>query len=343
MKRRILAGIWLALSAGWTLADEITLAPSHPQTYIVAPGDTLWDIAGKFLEYPWQWPAIWHENPQIRDPHWIYPGDALTLSVADGIPQVQVTQRPDEERLSPKIRIDPLARVVPSIPLSAIRQFLVQPKVVEAGELERAPHVFAIADEHLIGGAGDRVYVRGLKDDQAQRYTLYRPGKKYADATTGEILGYEALHIADAELQAFGDVSTLFLNASDREALIGDRLMTSSEAGTVTMRYELRPPPRPVRGYIIDVLDGVSQIGQYQIVLIDRGATDGLETGHVLQISQSGRYQRDNVDLSGGEVVRLPDEKAGLAMIFKVFERISYALVLKATRAIHLNDAASSP
>jgi hypothetical protein len=342
MKRRVLAGLWLALNAGWTLADEIALASPHPQTYVVAPGDTLWNIAGKFLEYPWQWPAIWRENPHIRDPHWIYPGDELTLSLVDGQPQVQVTQRPDEERLSPRIRIDPLARATPAIPLSAIQQFLVQPKVVEAGELQRAPHVFAIADEHLIGGAGDRVYVRGLKDDQARRYMLFRPGKTYADALTGEILGYEALYVADAELQAFGDVSTLFLTASDREALIGDRLLPI-EADTVTMRYELRPPPRPVRGHIIDVVDGLSQIGQYQVVLIDRGAADGLETGHALQVSQSGRIQRDNVALSGGENVRLPDEKAGIAMVFKAFDRISYALVLKATRAIHLNDAASSP
>jgi hypothetical protein len=342
MRWRILATLWLALSYSLALADEIALNPQHPETYVVAPGDTLWDIAARFLQNPWEWPLIWHDNPSIKDPHWIYPGDVLALSFVEGQPQLQVAQRAEEEKLSPRVRSTPLAQVIPSIPMNIIQQFLTRPKVVEAGEMQYAPYIIAVADEHIIGGAGDRIYARGLADQNMAGYIVFRSGKKYADYETGETLGYEALYVGNAQMQDFDEVSTLLLTETSRETLMGDRLLPVEE-DRLTMRYVPHAPKHRVQGHIIDVLDGVSQIGQYQVVIIDRGEADGLEVGNVLQVFQSNFSQRDNVTSYGGALVQLPKEKAGYMMIFRAYNRVSFALVTKAIRAIHLHDAFSSP
>ncbi|HUL11962.1 MAG TPA: LysM peptidoglycan-binding domain-containing protein [Methylococcaceae bacterium] len=341
MTLRILTGLWLLLLSNFVAADEIELNPGHPETYTVVKGDTLWEIAARFLQNPWQWPEIWHDNPQIRNPHWIYPGDLIALSYVDGKPRLQV-ERPSEVRLSPQIRVSPIEQAIPVIPMNAIRPFLTHPKVVNTGELDQAPYVVDFAGEHVVGGAGDRIYVRAIDDDKTAGYMIFRPGQAYRDAETGEILGYEALYVADAELQNTGDPATLLLTATDRETLIGDRLLPI-EQEKVQVRYEPHAPAKPIQGHIISVVDGVTQIGQYQVVVIDRGVADGIETGHVLEIYQSGRTQRDVVSRRSGEAVNLPHEKAGLLMVFRPFERVSFALVMKSTRAVHLLDAVQTP
>lgn len=350
MRVRTICGLWLFISAVLAQAAPVELAPDHPQRYIVVKGDTLWDIASKFLTNPWQWRQIWRDNPQIANPHWIYPGDELELSMVDGAPRLQVARhgyaydRPDEEKLEPEVRVLPLDQAIPTIPLSLIQQYLVQPKVANAGEMESSPYVVALADEHVVGGAGDRVYVRGMPENALPGYMIFRAGKPYADADTGEILGYEALYVADAELEPTrdGDASVMKIDKSDREVLIGDRILPV-EAEKMHMRFEPHPPDRPVNGHIIAVVDGVSQIGQFQVVIIDRGLADGVETGHVLEISQSGRIQRDILSPLPGEEITLPSEKEGVLMIFRPYERVSFGLVMKATRAIHLFDAVRNP
>lgn len=341
MRLGILISLWLLLLSQCANADEIKLAPDHPQTYTVVEGDTLWDIAGRFLAKPWQWPEIWHENPQIDNPHWIYPGDILTLTYVDGKPRLQVTQ-PSEQRLSPQVRATPTSRAIPLIPVNAIRPFLTQPKVVEAGVMNNAPYIVALADDHVVGGTGDRIYVRAIEDTPARNFMVFRPGPPYRDAITQEILGYEALYVGAAELQTGGDPATLLLTATQREAFLGDRLLPVGDE-KLLMQYQPHAPSWPLAGHIISVVDGVYEIGQYQIVVIDRGTANGVETGHLLEIYQEGLVQRDVVPGFANQTVTLPREKEGLLMVFRPFERVSFALVMKATRAIHLRDVVKAP
>jgi hypothetical protein len=350
MKLRIAAGLWLLLMAGWAQADNIELNPNYPERYTVVRGDTLWDIAGKFLSKPWQWPEIWQQNRQIKDPHWIYPGDELVLTFVDGRPRLQVANRgevvsrPDEARLSPSIRVQPLPPAIPAIPMNVIQPFLTQPKVVDVGVMEQAPYVVAMADEHIVVGAGDKVYVRGLANNPVKNYMLFRGGKPYVDQDTGEILGYEALYIGDTEVEKVGDpTSSLRITKSDRDVNVGDRILPI-ELNKVQTRFEPHPPSRLVKGHIISVVEGVSQIGQWDVVVLDRGNADGLESGHVLEIRQAGHTTRDMVTpWATGETIELPAEKEGLLMIFRSFERVSFGLVLNAIRPIHLHDAVTNP
>lgn len=341
MTLRFVAGIWFLLLSGMCAAGEIELNPNHPQNYVVVHGDTLWDIAGRFLARPWQWPEIWHDNPQIRNPHWIYPGDELTLSYVGGRPRLQVS-RPSELRLSPEVRATPLARVIPVIPLNAVQQFLTRPKVANASELDNAPYVVGFVGEHIAGGAGDGVYVRAIERTDQGGYMVYRPGKPYKDGVTGEVLGYEALYVAEAGLQSPGDPATMELLQSDREVLIGDRVMPV-EPERMQMNYQPHAPKQLIRGSIVSVVDGVTQIGQYQIVVIDRGTADGVEMGHVLDIRRRSRNERDVVSGHPGASVMLPEEHEGVLMVFQPFERVSFGLIMNATRSIHLGDVVQTP
>jgi hypothetical protein len=226
--------------------------------------------------------------------------------------------------------------------LNAIRQFLTHPKVVNAGELESAPYVVGFVGEHIAGGAGDGIYVRAIEHTDQGGFMVFRSGKAYRDGATGEILGYEALYVAEAALQATGDPATLQLTQTEREVIIGDRIMPI-EMEKMQMNYQPHAPKRQIRGQIISVVDGVTEIGQYQIVVIDRGFADGVETGHVLDILRRSRYERDIVTSGFGEMVALPEEKEGVLMIFQPFERVSFGLIMNATRAIHLSDVVQTP
>ncbi|MBS1213898.1 MAG: LysM domain protein, partial [Proteobacteria bacterium] len=189
---------------------------------------------------------------------------------------------------------------------------------------------------------GDGVYIRTIGQANQRGYTVFRPGKPYRDGVTGEILGYEALYVAEGELQAGGDPATLQLTQTDREVVIGDRIMPV-ETEKLQMNYEPHAPKKLIRGHIISVVDGVTQIGQYQVVIIDRGLADGMETGHVLDILKRSRSERDIVSSRVGELTTLPEEKAGVLMIFQPFERVSFGLIMNATRAIHVNDVVQTP
>lgn len=341
MTLRNLLGIVLSFVAGSVSADHIQLNPAHPDRYTVVQGDTLWDISGRFLSKPWQWPEIWQNNPQIKNPHLIYPGDVIALSYVNGEPRLGI-ETPSDVRLSPEVRVSPMARAVPVIPMDAIRQFLSRPRVVTKGELEEAPYIVDFADEHIVGGIGDRVYVRAVEDGANLAFTVLRPGPAYKDPVTGDILGYEAIYVGDAQLERTGDPATLMLTRAQREAIIGDRLMPV-EQEKIELYFQPRAPERNIEAHIIGVFDGVSQIGQYQVVAIDKGTADGIETGHVLDIYQSGRTIRDIVSGRSGETVAAPNEHAGLLMVFRPFERVSYALVMNAMRAVHVSDLAATP
>ena len=356
MIRRLLLSLSLVLLSLPLLANDVVLNPDHPQRYEVVKGDTLWDISGRFLKFPWHWPDIWQVNAQIENPHLIYPGDIISLVYIDGKPMLELTRGPKAYKMSPEVREMVLEKAIPTIPLDAIQPFLSRPRVVGEEVLDQAPYIVASSEERLISGAGDKVYVRGIDETQGEQYSVFRGGKTYIDPETEEILGYEAIYTGDALVVQMGDPATIELRYTNREVRIGDRLLVVEDEN-----YDLNFLPRvldaELEGRIISVFDGVSQVGQYQIVVFNRGARDGLEIGHVLSIYQAGETVRDTVLAGAYEedffntktnkedrhaTVTLPDEFAGVAMVFKMFEKVSYAIIMKATRAIHVSDKVSS-
>ncbi len=347
--RSLLMIVIFSCSSMISLAENVSLAPDHPQRYTVVKGDTLWDIAARFLNRPWDWPKIWKVNPQIRDPHWIYPGDVIVLEYVNGQPTLTLERGrhgSETERLRPRVRSTPIAEAIPTIPYDAVRQFLTSPKVVTKQEIQSAPYIVSLADNRLIGGSGDTIYVRGLEEAAngatVSGYTVFRRDDVLKNPETEEELGYNALYVADTHLQRGGDPATLIIDRSVREVIVGDRLLPVIEE-QLALDYHPKPAPQSVRGHIIKVLDGVSQIGQYDLVVIDQGLRDGLEKGHVLRVWRHGQKMRDWVKEGASRWITLPDEKAGLVMIFRPFERVSYGIVMKASLAIHLGDLVTAP
>ena len=341
MIRRIVLSLFFVLISLPLIANDVELNPDYPQRYVVKKGDTLWDISGLFLKYPWHWPDIWYANPQIENPHLIYPGDELSLVWRDGRPMLELNRGDRTVKLGPQIRETMIDKPIPTIPLSAIGPFLSKPQVVGDEVMDNAPYVVASADERLISGAGDYVYARGVEDNDIDNYSVFRGGKVYTDPDTDEVLGYEAIYTGDATVVTQGDPAKVDLTYTNREVQIGDRLL-EVEDHDYDLYFTPRSPDVDMNGRIISVFDGVSQVGQYQIVVLNLGDRDGLETGHVLSVLQAGETIRDQVTSDPKDVVTLPDEHAGEAMVFKTYEKVSYAIVMKATRAIHLLDKVQS-
>ncbi len=351
---KILYGLLLsaALSAP-VLADVLELNPAHPDRHVVVKGDTLWDISARFLKDPWRWPDIWKVNPQVKNPHLIYPGDVLALTFNNGVPELHL-ERAGEQRntvkLSPRVRSSEIARAIPTLPLDPIQPFLTRTRVVTKEEMEAAPYIVRNADEHLIAATGNRVYVRGIQDSAAEHYEVLHLGQAYhdPDATAADkkqgkdILGYEAVYVADAILQRPGDPATFVLNNSRQEAHTGDRLLPAPPQ-EAPANFHLRALGSEVHGRIISLLGGVSQVGQYQVVVLNLGASQGMEAGQVLEAYQAGHEVRDLVSPDPKDTVRLPDEHAARLVVFRPFERVSYALVMQATRPLRVGDKVQSP
>jgi hypothetical protein len=313
-----------------------------PLRYVVKKGDTLWDIADYFLKEPWKWPELWYGNPNIKNPHLIYPGDVLYLTYVDGKPRLSHEPPTGVEKLSPRIREEALQEAIPTIPGDAIRAFLMGPRLVGAEELEAAPYIVEFGDEHLIGGAGIPAYAKDIKQGDVPNHVVVRKGDAYHDPETKELLGYEAMYIGTSSLRTPGNPARINMDTSVREVMIGDRLLPQDASSLPDPAYYPHAPEPGMAGYIIAVTGGVSNISQYQIVTLNKGARDGLEVGHVFSIYQTGRQVKDPYGTANATVT-LPDEKAGLLMVFKTYERVSYALVMKSTRSIHLLDKFRSP
>ncbi|MCU7946552.1 MAG: LysM peptidoglycan-binding domain-containing protein [Candidatus Thiodiazotropha sp. (ex Cardiolucina cf. quadrata)] len=328
----------LLLSFATLAAGPVALNPSHPERYTVVKGDTLWDISSMFLRDAWLWPEVWYVNPQIENPHLIYPGDEIVLTYRDGQPVLRLDRK---NRLSPSIRATPLDQAIPTIPIDAIAPFLTRPYVVDEKELEKAPYIVHFLDDHIIGGAGVSYYARSIMDASPTQYAVVRPEKPYKDPDTGEILGYEALYVGTSELKRTGDPAKLLLASSEMEAIIGDRLIKAMQDEPL-IDFQPRVPDAPIEGLIISVLNGVTQIGQYNVVVLNKGANVGLEPGHVLQILQGGYEVRDIIK-GRGEKVTLPLEKAGHLMVFRTFEKVSFALVMDAIKPLHVLDWVRPP
>ncbi len=342
LKHTLAWALGALIAAGTASADESMLRDDHPQRYTVQPGDTLWDISDRFLTAPWYWPEIWHENPDIDNPHLIYPGDVIRLTLVDGEPRLTVERGGGTVKLSPEVRVEDLDDAVATIPLGAIRPFLTGDRVVDPGVLEDAPYVVAGGDERVMSAAGDRVYARGMPGDPARDWDVVRREEAFVDPETGDTLGVLARRIGTSEIEASGDPATLRLTEVNREVLAGDRLLERLDT-QFRSHFTPRAPDTDVRGVIMSVMDGVNQIGQFDVVAINRGASDGLAVGHVLAIDEKPRTVADPYAEGGEEAVTLPPEKQGELVVFRTFERMSLGLVMEATRAMTVGDTVRSP
>ncbi len=329
---------WLALGSLNAMSQaDAPLNADRPDEYVVKAGDTLWDIAATFLRDPWYWPEIWYLNPDIENPHLIYPGDVLALVSIDGEPRI-TTVRGSSYRLSPEARITPLDEAVPSVPYDSVAAFLSSGVIVEKSELDDLPYLLATRGDHLIAAAGNEVYVRGTTAGPGTRFNLVNIGDPLIDPDDNDLVGYQGNLIGEGTLRRGGDPATLMLVKSNREAKQGDVLVPVSVE--VPLNFYPKSPAGDVDGQIIAVVDGVTQIGQYQVVVLNRGLDHGLAIGDVLTVFQKGEVVRDHV--AGGSV-KLPDEQAGTVMVFKVYDRIGYGLVMEATQAIHIHDFVRNP
>jgi hypothetical protein len=335
--------------------SDIPIAANAPDRYVVQRGDTLWDISRMFLRDPWYWPEIWYVNPQVENPHLIYPGDVLTLVYVDGRPQLRLQRGSGTERLSPRIREQPLDEAITAIPYEVIAAFMGRPTVLDRDQVRDAPYVVAMRDGHLIGGAGNEIYARGIGSaDVEQRFSIVHIGQELRDPDDNDLLGYRGLYVGAGPVLMAGDPAKLLLTESSREALQGDKIFP--ETIDVGRDFVPHAPGSDVDGTILAV-DGVSVVGQYQIIAINRGSRHGIEPGHVLAISQAGdkvkdlykhgglatRQSRRSPFEFGASEVRLPDERVGLAMIFHAYDRMSYALIMESDRPIRLGDHVSKP
>ena len=353
------------------------LAPNAPQEYTVKRGDTLWGISGMFLRSPWRWPELWGMNlEQIRNPHRIYPGQHLVLEKLDGMALLRLRADgsgtpggppTDTVRVSPRIRYQPLAdAALPTLQANVIEPFLAQALIVDELTLQRAPRIVGTQDGRVLLTRGDRAYVRGAtgapfteKDpDKSEEFRVFRNAKPLRDPVTKAILGYEAGFLGKASLMrsetvrdvqtASGSVqstvipATIDIVSAKEEMRVGDRLVPEPPRELVS--YVPRAPDRPVDASIVSVYgDAVSIVGQNQVVVISRGAQDGIEAGHVLAIFKSGPFILDRSQPGERETIKLPDERAGLLMVFRAFDRLSYALVLEITDTVQVGDRVANP
>ena len=318
--------------------EPVPLAEGHPNEYVVQVGDTLWDIAATFLKDPWFWPEIWYVNPDIENPHLIYPGDVLGLVYIDG--QTRVTNvRASTYRMSPQARVTPLSEAVASIPFESVASFLSSGVILEKSQADALPYLLETRGDHLIASAGNEVYVRGITNDApSTRYNVIYVGKPLVDPDDNRLIGYHGKMIGEGSLRRTGDPATVALTSTSQEAKMGDRFLPASV--DVPLNFFPRSPSSNIDGRIIFVDGGVTQIGQYQVVVLNRGSSNGLSVGDVLAVFKAGEVVKDRI--KGGKV-RLPDEEAGTVMVFKTYDRISYGLVMEATDAIHLLDAVRNP
>ena len=333
----------LALISAWVLATTaVAEAPFNddvPDKYTVVKGDTLWDISAHFLAEPWLWPEIWQVNPQIQNPHLIYPGDIISLIYIDGKPRLVLTRSRDV-KLSPQIREVADRQAISTLPLDLINSFLSRNRVVEPGVLESAPYILSGQSKRLLTGKNDDFYARGDFSDADESYGVYRNGGPFTDPKTNEILGIRAKDIGAGNIKAVDeDIATLITTRSIEELRINDRLLELEER-KIAANFHPSAPPENTEGVIMSIEGAVSTGGMLDVISINLGERDGMEIGNMLSILKAGAVVSDRVQ---GGLVTLPPEKAGLVMVFRTFEKMSFALILSAELPISINDIARNP
>lgn len=376
VKNLLSAGVFLALLAfiAPAPADTVDLKPDHPERYVVQKGDTLWDISKRFLKDPWRWASVWTVNEQIKNPHLIYPGDVIVLTWVDGKPQLAVqreekpgpapapaptaeaapapapaaVEEPAGEtpsgmtivKLKPQIYSSAIKDAIPTISPEVIAPFLTQPLIVGRTELGKAGYVTIGLDSRLALGNGSEFYARGLdKTNPAEVYQIFRQGDALKNPDTGEVLAYQAMYLGEAKLLEPGDPAKLILTSVKQEVVPTDRLLVAPEKAGLPY-YFPHAPEKSVSGRILSAVNSLREFGPNTIVAISLGKREGMEEGHVLRIMRHVGQSKDPVT---GRYYKMPDEDSGLVMVFRVFDKVSYALIMEADRPIHIYDALRTP
>jgi LysM domain len=349
MEAAVDAGAPSSASSSDTPREAVPLAPNAPDSYVVKKGDTLWGIAKIFLRDPWFWPEIWQVNPQVQNPHLIYPGDTLRLVFIDGQPRI-VLQRGDALKVEPRVRSQPFEAAVTTIPYEAVAAFMSKPSVLDRDMIKHAPYVLATRDLHVVMSDGDTLYARGFTGpaEPGTHYNIVKVGDALRDPDDDRIVGYDGIYTGSGHVTRSGDPATLIMTESTRETEAGDKLF----AGGVDVPLDFIPnaPKVQTNGRIMAVANGVTVIGQYEVVVVNRGASDGLLPGNVLAIYDSGPIVPDTESKGffalrslSTHKVQLPSERTGTFMVFKTFDHMSYGLVMEATNIIHVADKIQNP
>ena len=339
-----------------TPAETVVYEPEYPQTYIVQEGDTLWDISSIFLQDPWYWPEIWFKNPQVENPHLIYPGDTLAIVYIGGEKRIQLLSRGEDGavlaqtegglqviKVTPRVRTRSIDATIPSIPIDSIRHMLERPLIVDEDTLNNSAYVLSSFDNHLINSINDKLYVRKLDTTEGiGRYHIYRPNRPLYDPITNELLGYEALYVGESALLLRGDPASVRVTNSEREILRDDRVMPMDNT-SFERDFFPKPPATRVSGEIVSLLNSISKSGAFQTMAINLGNRDGVESGNILRIRRAGDAIPDKKEKNPKFLVQLPDEKIGMAMVIRSFEKMSYALIMEADMPISVNDYVESP
>lgn len=336
------------------IVQPVQLRDGHPQRYVVQPGDTLWGLASRFLQSPWRWQEIWQRNPNITNPDRIYPGDILELYYDGSNPRLRLTRGTTTQetpvattaggrpiiKLSPQIRVEAISQPIPTVPRDSIRSFLSKSRVVSSRDWEGRPYIIAGETPRINLFTGDRVYVRGGGYLDRPLYHIFRPGEMYQDPQTGENLGFQLEYLGDASLEeANADPAILRLLNTTSGVKVGDRLFEPDNEDVV-FEFSPRPAPPDISGRVIKPLGGGFLLGKDETAVISVGSIDGIEPGHVLVTEVGGQTVSDPVT---GEPVLLPGERSGVVMIYEVFDRVSYGLVMEAGRTIRVGDQVGSP
>jgi LysM domain len=356
MNKRIITLLVLSCLSLSINAEEIALQNNHPDRYVVVKGDTLWGISGKFLKNPWQWPKVWKMNrAEIKNPHRIYPGDVVVLDTSGATPELRLLH--ETVTLEPGIREEPLQKeAIFTIAPNIITPFLSQPLLIENGKLDGAPRIISGPDNRVILSPGTRVYVNEIKLGEGTHWNIYRPGEQLTDPDTKEVLGTEAIYLGDIDIARFGAPATGDIVRAKEEIFTKDRLVVSADE--FKSSFVPHAPETQINGRIMRIYGGVAEGGPNTVVSVNRGKNDGLEEGHVLAISRYGKIIKDpeykeskssktateknEVTLEPGQV-KLPDERVGLLMIFRTFDRVSYGLIMSTTDAVYTLDSVHTP
>jgi hypothetical protein len=337
-------------------ADEVKLAENAPDRYVVVKGDTLWGISARFLKDPWRWPDVWGLNKdEIKNPHWIYPGDVVILDFSGKTPRLRKEGAGPgaggdvsgdwqlvTTKLSPAMRrLDLAAGAIPSIPLSAIGPFLTKPLVVGEEELKSGPEIVAGPENRVVLSAGDTAFARGIARESGADWSAYRAGRALIDPDTKELLGHEAIHLGDARVTEFGDITTLAIIKANKEIAPGQTgLFESNQLAYVPHA----PRNGKLRGRVIAASDSsVSEIGPQLVVVLNRGTRDAIEAGDVLALYRDRPKVKPPGRPNEKETIQLPPERYGLVFVFRVFEKVSYALVMNTTRPVNVLDVVQAP
>jgi hypothetical protein len=345
-----------ALGAG----TEVALRADSPQRYTVVEGDTLWDIAGKFLEEPWLWPEVWQINPQIENPDLIYPGDEIELAFVDGSPVLRLSRSEAPElrtvRLSPQVRRESLLSPVPAIPLELISAYLIEDSVVSEDDFERAPYVLAEREGRTLLSEGDEILARGRWSEGVAVYDIVRKGRDLENPDTGALLGLEAVQVGVATLsRSDDDQATLTITHNVQEVRVGDRLIPRDDT-TLDTRLLPAPPPFAVDAAIVSIGSGRSIGGQYETLILNAGADDRIAVGQLLTVQEPALELEDRLGsrspfrkfkqilgVDDSDEVVFSGENVASVLVYKVFDDASLGLVLESSREIRLTDRVVTP